>query len=162
MTAGVLPDDRERCRAAGMDDHVGKPFSPAELQRALERWLPAEAPEEAPPVPLDGDFLASLKALDDGAGRILAEVGSTFLRSAPRRLLELRAALEAGDAPVFQRLAHGLRGICGNVGARRLAGRAAQLEELGRSGDLSGVQPALDELARELQRTCDALRVELG
>jgi HPt (histidine-containing phosphotransfer) domain-containing protein len=93
---------------------------------------------------------------------VLARFFRIDARSAPRRLLELRAALEAGDAPTFPRLAHGLRGICGNVGARRLAGRAAQLEEQGRSGDLSGVSPALDELARELQRTCDALRVELG
>ena len=89
-------------------------------------------------------------------------MGATFLRSVPQRLLELRSALEAGDAARFQRLAHGLRGICGNVGARLLAGRAAQVEEQGRSGDLSGVAPALDELARELQRTCDALRRELG
>ena len=41
MTANVQEEDRERCRAAGMDAHLGKPIDRAELQRALQTWLPA-------------------------------------------------------------------------------------------------------------------------
>ncbi|HEY5718853.1 MAG TPA: ATP-binding protein, partial [Gammaproteobacteria bacterium] len=40
MTAYVMPEDLARCRAAGMDDHLGKPLSLASLQALLERWLP--------------------------------------------------------------------------------------------------------------------------
>jgi PAS domain S-box-containing protein len=38
MTANVLPDQVEMCRAAGMDDHLGKPINPAALLGALARW----------------------------------------------------------------------------------------------------------------------------
>jgi two-component system sensor histidine kinase/response regulator len=38
MTAHVLAGDAERCRAAGMDDYIGKPFRPAELQAILAKW----------------------------------------------------------------------------------------------------------------------------
>jgi CheY-like chemotaxis protein len=38
MTANVLPEQIERCLAAGMDDHLGKPISPAKLLEALARW----------------------------------------------------------------------------------------------------------------------------
>ncbi len=39
MTAHAMPGHRERCIAAGMDDHVGKPLRPGELRATLERWL---------------------------------------------------------------------------------------------------------------------------
>jgi signal transduction histidine kinase/CheY-like chemotaxis protein len=38
MTANVLPQQVAQFRAAGMDDHVGKPFKREELFAAIERW----------------------------------------------------------------------------------------------------------------------------
>ncbi|HEY2662156.1 MAG TPA: ATP-binding protein [Caulobacteraceae bacterium] len=38
MTANVLPDQIERCIEAGMNDHIGKPISPASLLGALQKW----------------------------------------------------------------------------------------------------------------------------
>lgn len=39
MTSYVSKEDQARCRAAGMDDHIGKPLRYEDLQRHLERWL---------------------------------------------------------------------------------------------------------------------------
>jgi len=39
MTAGVMRGQAERCRAAGMDDFLGKPLDLAAVQTALARWL---------------------------------------------------------------------------------------------------------------------------
>jgi signal transduction histidine kinase/DNA-binding response OmpR family regulator/HPt (histidine-containing phosphotransfer) domain-containing protein len=38
MTAHALVEERARCLAAGMDDHVAKPIDPAVLYEALVRW----------------------------------------------------------------------------------------------------------------------------
>ncbi|MDR7230172.1 PAS domain S-box-containing protein [Caulobacter sp. BE264] len=38
MTANVLPEQVANCLAAGMDDHLGKPISPAKLLEAVARW----------------------------------------------------------------------------------------------------------------------------
>ena len=43
MTASVTEGERERCTAAGMDDFVPKPVTPAELGEALRRWVAAPA-----------------------------------------------------------------------------------------------------------------------
>jgi len=39
MTASVTEGERERCAAAGMDDFVPKPVTPADLGAALDRWV---------------------------------------------------------------------------------------------------------------------------
>ena len=44
LTANVLPEDRERCLQAGMNDYLSKPLRYAQLQAALARWLPGGLP----------------------------------------------------------------------------------------------------------------------
>jgi len=39
MTSYVTEEDQARCRAAGMDDHIGKPVRYEDLQGHLENWL---------------------------------------------------------------------------------------------------------------------------
>ena len=43
LTANALADERERCRAAGMNDYLAKPFRREELATLLDQWLPANA-----------------------------------------------------------------------------------------------------------------------
>lgn len=42
LTANALSDERERCRAAGMNDYLAKPFRREELAAMLDAWLPSE------------------------------------------------------------------------------------------------------------------------
>ncbi|MES2684768.1 MAG: ATP-binding protein, partial [Pseudomonadota bacterium] len=39
MTANAMTGDRERCIAAGMNDHIPKPIDPVEMRTTLARWL---------------------------------------------------------------------------------------------------------------------------
>ncbi|MCD5997101.1 response regulator [Pseudomonas sp. CDFA 602] len=40
VTANAMPDERERCKAAGMSDYLAKPFRRSELIGILDRWVP--------------------------------------------------------------------------------------------------------------------------
>ena len=44
LTADASDESRERCRQAGMNDHLSKPLTLARLAARLERWLRAESP----------------------------------------------------------------------------------------------------------------------
>lgn len=43
LTANAMPEERERCRAAGMNDYLAKPFRREELAALLDTWVPAKA-----------------------------------------------------------------------------------------------------------------------
>jgi signal transduction histidine kinase/CheY-like chemotaxis protein len=43
LTAGVFPEDRASCAAAGMDDFLGKPVTRAQLGEVLQRWTQGAA-----------------------------------------------------------------------------------------------------------------------
>ena len=39
MTANAMQGDRDKCIAAGMNDHLGKPIEPEELRQAVLKWV---------------------------------------------------------------------------------------------------------------------------
>jgi two-component system sensor histidine kinase/response regulator len=44
MTANAMQGDRDRCMAAGMNDHVAKPIEPEDLWKALLKWIKPKNP----------------------------------------------------------------------------------------------------------------------
>ena len=40
LTANAMPEERDRCRTAGMNDYLSKPFRREELQALLDTWVP--------------------------------------------------------------------------------------------------------------------------
>lgn len=42
LTANAMPEERERCRAAGMSDYLAKPFRRSELISLLDQWIPVD------------------------------------------------------------------------------------------------------------------------
>jgi len=92
LTAHAMPNDRQVCLKAGMDDYLSKPFSKAELAAALSRWLPSSAPPDAgaPDAAPDAALAASSEA-PPGTAR----------ESAPRGLPRWTEGADAAAAPQF-------------------------------------------------------------
>jgi len=80
MTANAMDRDRQACLSAGMDDFVPKPIDPAELWRALLRWIPARtstAPAPLTPA-LQAASIETIPGLDTVAGMHLSEWHSGY------------------------------------------------------------------------------------
>ena len=158
MTANALPEDREACFAAGMDDYVAKPIRPDELAQALGRakgWrADATSPKDEGPA-LDDAALANLREL--GGDDFVAEVIDTFVADAPTLLAMLRSSLGEGDTEELRRASHTLKSNGRTFGAVSFAELCRQLEERARSGVLDGSEELADRIDREYRALEEAL-----
>jgi HPt (histidine-containing phosphotransfer) domain-containing protein len=93
---------------------------------------------------------------------ILAELGGLFLEDVPPQLEALREAIERGDASSVERVAHTLKGSSSNMGATRMATLCEELEDVGRSGDLSRAPVLIESLEAEFGRVREALEAEIA
>ena len=139
MTANAMASDRDACLAAGMNDHVGKPFELDHLVATL-LWFSGRAATPitqltplAPVVPQAQWPAAEL----DVAGALQRVGGNTTLFSSILHAFaqemanvpgQLRAALAASDLTQTVRVLHTLKGLSATVGARHLSAVAAQSE----------------------------------
>jgi PAS domain S-box-containing protein len=135
MTANVMASDREACLAAGMDDHVGKPFDLEELVVTIRRHA-GRAPEagavpagEAPaPSAVESvDIEGAVKRLGGDIGFYWQLYGAVKA-DAQDMLSKLGPLLAAGDRKEAARLFHTIKGMGGTLGAGALSRAASQAE----------------------------------
>ncbi len=88
----------------------------------------------------------------DNDQELLAEIVELFLESTPDIVKNIRAAVTKADPEALNRSAHQLKGALANVGAKAAAAAASNLESLGRSGTMTGLEDAMSSLESELDR----------
>jgi len=185
MTANVMPGDRERCLAAGMNDHLGKPIEPKELWQKLCQWIPAQTlslspvtvsqektaardepanPTETLTMPKDIEGLNT----DEGLRRVLGKetfylkMLHKFVASQQTFPSEITQALEEDNYALAERLAHTLKGVAGNIGEQAVQAGAVLLEKsLKERLPQEKLQPHLILVTDRLQNLIEALRAQL-
>jgi signal transduction histidine kinase/DNA-binding response OmpR family regulator len=148
LTAGAVAGDRENCLAAGMDDYVSKPFSQAELERALLACVSPNKIGAGSPQPIDASVLENIAKLG-GGDELVDRIVRIYLADSSERLTALRAAAGRGDQAEVARAAHSLKSSSANVGAAGLAALCRRLELAGRAGTLPQEADLLAEVESE-------------
>ena len=177
LTANALVGDAEVCMAAGMDDHLAKPYTRKQLASILMRWLPphlvdcrgaGEADNPSRPAPLgkgsekllDRAALDNIRSVDED-GSVIAEVIQMYLDEAPMHIEGMRQALAGGDGEQLGNVAHALKSASLNVGARSLAELCRHLERQSKGSELSETGDLVAAIEAMLGRVNAALRTEL-
>ena len=178
MTANAMQGDRDRCIAAGMNDHVAKPIEPEDLWKALLKWikprhrLSTKLPDKTR-IEQEADLSFDIIGLDISSGlRRMLGKKSLYLsmlrkfvvgqKSAPADIIK---ALESNDWITAERLAHTLKGVSGNISATVLCQLAENLEAVIKAraarqmidAAINLLKSALDNLIFQLEQKLPAL-----
>jgi len=153
MTANVMAGDREACLAAGMNDHVGKPFELDELVATVRRHAarkpaagvaapePPAAASPAAAVPeAEIDLAAAVRRLGGDAG-FYRQLYPSVRSDAETMLARLEQLLAGRQRDEAARLFHTIKGHAGTIGASTLARVAAEAEQAMRA---TGTDPEAD------------------
>ncbi len=141
MTAHALAHEKLIGAAAGMNDHMIKPFDPEDFYRVLAKWLPAckkarPASALAAPEPTSAPGLAALDGIDT-TGALKRFLGNEeryrhwliqFVEESPAVAAQIREALAAGQLELAARTAHSFKGGAGTIGLCDLREHASALE----------------------------------
>jgi PAS domain S-box-containing protein len=155
LTANVLPGERERCLANGMDAYLAKPFSARDLFEILEGdqsvAKSATAPSDAPRPPgklVDLDELRTdLRAA--GIEESLPVLVNLFLRDGPGRIDAIQQGLATKNAPAIASAAHAMKSAAGAVRASRLMSLLGTMERSAKSGDVGAAASQVDAVIAE-------------
>jgi signal transduction histidine kinase/DNA-binding response OmpR family regulator/HPt (histidine-containing phosphotransfer) domain-containing protein len=176
MTAHATIEERERCLAAGMNDHVAKPIDPDQLIATVARFCRSgsrraardqtDAGDRRLPVAGEAD-LPAIVDLDTQAGvlrvggnrKLYLNLLRQFVEGQGPAVARVGEALSTGDLALAERIAHSLKGVAGNIGATRVHAVAGVLEgrireratEAEIDASLRDVSDALDPLVAQVE-----------
>jgi CheY-like chemotaxis protein/HPt (histidine-containing phosphotransfer) domain-containing protein len=159
LTARSRKEDRERCLAAGMDEFLTKPISPADLLAAIDRVLGTRSSRQS----RSSDLLGApvLLAACGGDPTLLRKMCQTLTARVPEHLAALREALRDQDAPRLREAAHKCCGMLSEFSAAA-GDLAGSLEDLAAGTQLDQAAPILEQLesmAQELVKQIDGINV---
>jgi CheY-like chemotaxis protein len=164
LTATTSDEDRERCRAAGMQGMLAKPVEAAALAAALaaDPMPPAAPLPTLPPAAqspsallVDAPRLAALRAgLPPG---LFAELATQCVGDLHEQMAALRTALRGDAAEPIEASAHAMAGMAGNYGLVAIDARMRRIMAAARAGDLAAARAAAQGSESELERTAQAL-----
>ena len=162
MTALAMKGDQERCSAAGTDGYLSKPISPEQLDGALDSYVHRRSNDIRlktnsihSPVPIVN--AAELLQRIDGDRSLLAELVEILRKDYPGQLRGARESIARGDAQGLERVGHALKGALDNLSATSASSFAAELESMGRCGNLALAGPKLMALENEMYQVIETL-----
>ncbi len=164
MTANAFQSDKDKCRRAGMDDHLSKPFNQSDLGDIIKKWCgnmelqenkepctstaasPAEHTMDEPDLLNTLMIENSIDSLDFGQVEMLAIVEGFLTGDVPEKLASLRHGFEENDTHEMRQAAHAIRGSCAQMGARAMSELSKTMEENIISGNVYGMPMMIAEL----------------
>jgi CheY-like chemotaxis protein/HPt (histidine-containing phosphotransfer) domain-containing protein len=173
MTAHIMEHEKQISTAAGMNDHIGKPFDTGFFYHILAKWIPESKRQELPrsdvAVTLRADVgLSALHGIDT-EGALERFVGNEqryrhwlikFAADSSGDLIDIRNALARGELEVVRKSAHCIKGQAGMLGLTDLHTIASAIETAVANGQPS--EHLLVSMEQEGKRVCSEIASTLG
>jgi two-component system sensor histidine kinase/response regulator len=176
MTANAMAGDREKCLAAGMNDHVSKPISIKELFGALIKWVSPrdknnfvptiqESPskvsdekEETLPPELPGLDIKAGLVIVSGKEKLYRKLLGKFEKDYPQAAETIKNAWDNDNLEETARQAHAVKGVAANIGAKPLSLTAGKIEAAIRNKDYSNKDQLIIQFDQDLKLLIESLK----
>jgi HPt (histidine-containing phosphotransfer) domain-containing protein len=174
MSAG----DKDACLTSGMDDYLVKPFTAKLLLQVLVKYISGLAvlvPAESEKRPLNEsvdrvsgsdvndelinrDAIDDIKALEQKSGRkIYDRVLQAFQQEMAAKIPLLAQHMAQQEGTSLAKVAHAMKSLCGNVGARKLQALCLTIEQAALTADFVACQQDVADVVVCYQQTSAAL-----
>lgn len=153
FTANAQPEEKQRCREAGMDDCLFKPISLTALSEYLANVHPGAARHQAEPPPLAFN-MNSVSTLTGERPEMIRRLLEQLLRSSEEDRHELTALLPASHHDELRNLAHRIKGAARIIRATRVIETCEVLED-------TNLETTAVHVISECQRAIEAAMLEL-
>ncbi|WP_236190991.1 ATP-binding protein [Pseudomonas paraglycinae] len=160
FTANAQMEEKQRCRAAGMDDCLFKPVLLRELSQALMAAASGGAPVESVDDPAVAEFdLSALLQLAGADNPLIGQLREEVLNSLRIDLKRLDDSGRKSDRADLRDLAHHVTGGAHMIGAERVVSACRVLEQACRDDEpeaalttaIELLRVAMHDLAQQLQ-----------
>jgi len=162
MTANVLGDIVARCRDAGMNGYVAKPFNVRELVAAMAAALPGAGAAAQPASVRKPEAVPVLDRgmVDELVEHIGFDDSVNVMRDAERAIpgRASRVAASRDDPGQLARAGHDLASTAATAGLLELSALGQSIEQMCMAGDAAAARNAADQVDAAVARALAALR----
>ena len=162
MTAHAMKGDRENYLKAGMNDYVAKPIEPDELLAAIQRQFSNRKPEtESGLLSFSASDSQNSREIFDredlsyrlsGDESLCKELVEMFIQAIPKRIKNLKAALNEKNAETAELEAHTIKGMAANISACLMQKIACETELAVKEKDFNRIGSLVGEMKQAFEQ----------
>jgi PAS domain S-box-containing protein len=178
MTASAMSEDKEQALKAGMNDHISKPIDPNDLFATLAKWIQPSTEtvttvhklEKEEFSDVNDQPMARLSGIDTegaltrlgGNRKLLRSLLKKFASNHADSTDQIKSAITSGDWKLAHRLAHTVKGVAGNICAKKLQSAAQDLESSLKHSEQEPGEAAYDAFSSALDEVVNSINTMDG
>ena len=163
LSANALVGDKEKNLKSGMNEHITKPINPLELFTILSRYLITNLTSSSVDKSLTMQKLDSsvfdventLSKLNHNEG-VYIKILKQFSCKYENILKEISNIIKEKDRNLLGIKLHEIKGVCGNIGAKKLFDKLLEIENYLMNNTMPNLQ-LLDEFKEEFEKVIQSI-----
>lgn len=153
LTANSSTKDFERCIAAGMNDCIGKPFTPENLFAVLVKYGQLKSVKDKLTPPRETVNLSYLRKISNNNKEFVDDIINSFVLNTPKALNEINRFMNEKNWVKMEEQVHKIKPTLTMIGMSAARERAVEIQTLSNSQDDI---PTLKRLAKDFCQSIES------